>query len=261
MELFPGIDPDEMKVPSGPRIKAKVDGVYHKPGKFDTKVVKDSSFSPMVVIPRSVIEDMSAIIKVCPLEVSWLTLVKRVKPDRFLIYEVILPRQRVSAATTVIDPNWIADEWVKNLKPEELDEKLDDLRGWFHSHILMPVDPSGQDDRQMNEFKKDGCSWFIRGIGNKVGDLKIDIFLFDSGVVFLDVPWTIQEEEDDNNPVVKKWISAVEEKCHEISAKTPFTIGGVERTELPSDILRPHRYKLFVKSPEEWLQLSASKER
>lgn len=261
MELSSRTNPDEMKVPSGPRIKAKVSGVYHKPGKFDTKVVRESSFSPVVLIPRSLIEDMSAIIRVCPVEVSWLTLVKRVKPDRFMIYEVILPRQGVGDATTVIDPNWIADEWVKNIKPEELDEKLDDLRGWFHSHVSMPVDPSGQDDRQMSEFRKDGCSWFIRGIGNKLGDLKIDLFLFDSGVVYLDVPWMIQEEDDENNPVLQKWIAAIEENCHEISVKSSIMIEGLGKSDLTSDGHRLQRYKLFVKSPEEWLQLSTSKER
>src|SRR5690606_38028013 len=64
-------------------------------------------------------------------------------------------------------------------------------------HVNMGVTPSGQDDLQMKTFKDGGHDWFIRLIANKKGEMKLDIYDYNAGVAYIDVPWMelLSEEE------------------------------------------------------------------
>jgi len=56
----------------------------------------------------------------------------------------------------------------------------------------MGVNPSGQDDEQMEHFRQNGCEWFIRAIANKLGKIKFDVFDFTAGIIYEDVQWAIE---------------------------------------------------------------------
>lgn len=105
------------------------------------------------------------------LEVGWLGMVEKVGND-YLITEVYLPEQVVHAAETDIS----ADAMTK-IAMEILDagKCSSQLYYWGHSHVNMQVSPSVQDEEQIDEFLK-ACPLFIRGIYNKLGDSKVDVY-------------------------------------------------------------------------------------
>jgi hypothetical protein len=47
----------------------------------------------------------------------------------------------------------------------------------------MGVTPSGQDEQQIEEFLENGCKQFIRGIYNKLGASKVDVYDVESNCI------------------------------------------------------------------------------
>ena len=118
-------------------------------------------------------------------EVGWLGLVER-RGTNYLVTDVFLPEQEVSAATTEISVdayNKIMFECIRD------GVYNDNLCYWGHSHVNMSVTPSMTDERTTQgyiESTMDG-GFFIRGIYNKSGDSKVDVYQKDgekSGWIF-----------------------------------------------------------------------------
>lgn len=285
----PSITPPK-GAPSGPSVEGKVDGVSLKPHRIDMSCIFHRDRVPQVVIKNSVLDDMRAIVKVSPVEIGWLTLVEQRRDDQgklfFYVYDIIVPLQGVSATTTEIDPTWLQEEFAKglDLSKEEDMKKYNDLRGWFHSHVHMQVNPSDQDDRQMKDFEENGCEWFIRGIANKHGMMKIDLFLYDIGIILKDVSWRPEEEEQETiDPLSQKWIEEVRKKAKLLQTQTTYSGKPVGSTDYsksysthpitPSDsrskattILHradmgkpnPLSTRLFCETVEEWESIRAA---
>ena len=108
----------------------------------------------------------------CPQEVGWLGLVDMLEDGDYLITDIYVPLQTVHGAETDID-----EDAMEALFDQIIDEGNDPskLRYWGHSHVNMGVGPSGQDENQLEEYL-DACDWFIRGIYNKQGAAKVDVF-------------------------------------------------------------------------------------
>jgi hypothetical protein len=105
------------------------------------------------------------------LEVGWLGTVKRI-PQGYLIDQIYLPEQVVSATETLISPDAMATLWEEIFA---VGGDPSELYYWGHSHVNMQVSPSGQDESQVMKFLR-GCPTFIRGIYNKRGDSKVDVY-------------------------------------------------------------------------------------
>lgn len=108
----------------------------------------------------------------CQLEVGWLGVVE-VTTEGYHIKEVYFPNQTVSATETDIGAEAFGDILPQVYADGYSDEQL---RYWGHSHVNMGVTPSGQDESQVAEFLDSGCEFFIRGIYNKSGDSKVDVY-------------------------------------------------------------------------------------
>lgn len=111
-------------------------------------------------------------------EVGWLGTVKRTD-NVFLIEDIYVPAQTVSSVETLIDQNAMSDLW------EEIFAAGGDpstLIYWGHSHVNMEVGPSAQDELQIRRFLK-GCTVFIRGIYNKKGASKVDVYDIENRIV------------------------------------------------------------------------------
>lgn len=116
-------------------------------------------------------------------EVGWLGTVER-EGHRFIIDQIYVPSQEVSSVETLIDHNAMTDLW------EEIFSSGGDpgkLIYWGHSHVNMGVSPSGQDEYQVRRFLR-GCPIFIRGIYNKAGASKVDVYDMDNRIVTQCVP-------------------------------------------------------------------------
>lgn len=135
--------------------------------------------APRVFYTAEVYDQIKFLIAHCEKEVGWLGLVETTGND-YLVTTIYVPEQEVHGAETDIDNDAMAA-----LANEILDANEDPskLFYWGHSHVNMGVSPSGQDEQQVDEYLVN-CPRFIRGIYNKKGDSKVDIFLREEGIVW-----------------------------------------------------------------------------
>lgn len=126
---------------------------------------------------------MDFIVDYCDEEVGWMCYVQEVGND-FLITDVYVPKQEVHATETDISA-----EALNELAFKLMDEHKDpgQLIGWFHSHVDMAVSPSLQDEHMVEDFLENNPV-FIRGIVNKKGASKVDVYYRDFGIAYTCVP-------------------------------------------------------------------------
>lgn len=159
------------------------------------KVVQ--SFVPTVGISSEALAKMSIYVDECTEEIGWLGTAYK-EGNEFYIEDVFLFDQDVHATTTEITPDGLTDFATELLaKGDEGMEIWNNLKMWGHSHVDMAVSPSGQDDAQMVTFKEGGHDWFIRLICNKKGELKVDLYDYQTGVTYLDLKWVEVMSEDE----------------------------------------------------------------
>ncbi len=82
------------------------------------------------------------------------------------------------------------------------------LRFWGHSHVNMHVRPSPSDDRQMEQYAESGYSFMIRGIINKRGELRFDLFDYARKHIVTNLVPTCAPETDMKEPDVAQEIAA-----------------------------------------------------
>lgn len=181
----------------------------------DFKPTTEINASPRVIIRPQVLIDIQTIISLTDLEVGFFGLVKEHEKNLFEVYEILLPKQDISAATCELTPEGVG-ELVEHLLTTRPDA-YNDMRAWFHSHHTMGVGPSDQDDTQFNELAENCDDYFLRGICNKKGRLKIDLNLIALGFSVIDVPWTMMTVGEDKK---EKWEKEFKEKVSQISYKT-----------------------------------------
>jgi hypothetical protein len=143
---------------------------------------------PTVYYTPEVAEQMDYIVEKCTDEVGWLGLVTHYEElDAFLIHRIMVPEQQVHSTTTEI-----SDEGLEKVALELIEEGEDTstMFAWYHSHVNMPVNPSSQDELQVAEYLTN-CPIFIRGIVNKKGDSKVDVYYRDHGIAYTCVPTAI----------------------------------------------------------------------
>jgi hypothetical protein len=147
-----------------------------------------------VSITPDAMKAMQAIINVCPIEVSWLGNVKKIREGHFQINRIHLIEQKSGDADTEISVKGLARLTEKLLKEEGIDA-VNTLKFWGHSHVNMDTFSSGTDDEQLEEFAADNKDFFIRGIANKLGKLSLTVIFPTLGIVIEDVPWAVCQPE------------------------------------------------------------------
>jgi len=146
----------------------------------------------------------------CTKEVGWLGMVTKLDNGDYLIDKIYIPEQTVSGAETDISADAMA------ALAAEIFAEGDDpsrLKYWGHSHVNMGVGPSGQDETQVEEYL-DSHSVFLRGIYNKRGESKVDIYDRTQGVVFQCVPNSVQGLSHEDEAA---WIAVINRNVQERS--------------------------------------------
>lgn len=148
--------------------------------------------SPRVLMTPDAYKAMCLYVEIGPLEVGWQGTVSRTPKGDFIIEKTYLLDQDVTGVETELS----ADARFK--LAFELSEKGDDgideanrMRFWGHSHVRMGTGPSGTDERTMEQFEREGCPWYVRGIFNKLGRGSFTIFLYEQGFRINDAPWAV----------------------------------------------------------------------
>lgn len=163
---------------------------------FREKVELISGDPPMIYIPRDVYSHMFHIVDIAQLEVGWLGTVERTNRGNFIINEIFLLEQEVGSQHTSLSEKGVAELCELLLARKGGIEEVNSLLFWGHSHVNMMTSPSYQDDAQMEEFRRNGAPWFIRGILNRRGTMEFTIYLWQVGVKVVDAAWVVYDQAD-----------------------------------------------------------------
>lgn len=169
---------------------------------------------PTIYITEQAISDMYLLTDECDTEVGWLGTVQVMGegPD-LLINEIFLPKQECHFATTKLSVDGLMDVYNELMERKDGAKLVDQLRFWGHSHVNLDVDPSKQDEEQMEMFKKNKCDYFVRGIVNKKAKMKFDVFYYNTNVACLDCPWAIYFVADEDKRL--QWRQSLKTKVAE----------------------------------------------
>lgn len=191
-----------------------------RPHEF-TRKVRLTGGVPKVYIMPEALKDMYLLTKLVNTEISWMGTVSRIGDD-FLIEEIFLLTQQVSAATTEIMTEGLGElaTEIMTQHPDTGVEMLNKLRLWGHSHVYMGTTPSGQDDKQMDEFEESCDDFFIRQIVNKKGRMEFQLYIYDLGIEIEDAEWEEWVEEDDSE-LEAYWKDLIKDKVSPIVYKLP----------------------------------------
>jgi len=160
---------------------------------------KDYPAEPMIYFTREAWVKQCHLVAKCTKEVGWFALVDYYEDDHaYVITEIVIPEQTVTAAETDIGKEALADAALALI---EQGKDTGKMYAWFHSHVNMGVGPSAQDEYQVEEFLEDlvdqpEVPCFIRGIQNKKGDLKLDVYYVRHGIAYQNVRHGILHDDD-----------------------------------------------------------------
>jgi len=133
-------------------------------------------------------------------EVGFLGSVEKENDETYVIKDIFLFDQEVSASTCIIDEKSLSKLGTEILKKYDSETGMkfyNSIRFWGHSHVGMGVYPSGQDDTQIDELSKDCDDFYIMGIFNKKNEAYFELHLVKEGLYICDVPYSIRNIEKD----------------------------------------------------------------
>ncbi len=170
---------------------------------------------PNVIINPDALTKMHLYVDECADEIGWLgTAYKDEKKNIIYISDVFLFDQEVHSTTTEISPEGLNEFGEKLLLQPNGMDIWNNLKVWGHSHVNMSTSSSSQDDKQMETFVEGGHDWFIRIIANKSGELNLDLYSYDLGVIYNSLPWV--EHGTEEEIVIEGKIAALYEELAEL---------------------------------------------
>lgn len=195
-----------------------------------------NKYEPQVFISKNAYDKTMEYINQSTQEVGWLATATREDRD-YCIHDTYLFEQEVSCVTTEIKEdglNKFAMELMQ--KPDGIDV-WNNMRVWGHSHVNMGVSPSGQDNDQMKLFLDNPNDFFIRIIGNKKENFKIDIWDFKSGIIYENAMFTIVYDKDTEDMLntINKQIKALTNRIEAI-IETPKELKEEIKKELSEKV-------------------------
>ena len=153
------------------------------------------SVMPTIFITSDALAKMSLYIGGCTDEIGWFGFVRDLGKRQYIIDDVILFEQQVHSTTTEITEAMLSRFAEELLTFDNGVDLWNGLKMWGHSHVNMGVSPSGQDDSQMEFFSKSQHDFFIRIIGNKSGDMRLDFYDYINGVSYNNLAYTEYVDE------------------------------------------------------------------
>ena len=154
---------------------------------------------PVIYFTRETWIKQCHLIDKCTQEVGWFAMVEHdAVNNSFTITELVIPKQEVTASETNIDKEDMANTAIALIEQGKDTSKM---YAWFHSHVNMAVSPSTQDEYQIEKYLEDLIDQpeipaFIRGIQNKKGELKLDVYYIQHGIAYQNVKSYVLYDDD-----------------------------------------------------------------
>lgn len=164
------------------------------PHVFQTRATLLFADSPKILILPEAYQIMQLYVELAPHEVGWVGTVTRTAGGDFIIDQTFLLEQEVGPAHTDLTGRDL-DAVTRELLNKGAEEEANRLRFWGHSHVHFGAFPSGTDENTMAKRYDEEFPWYVRGILNKLGDARFDIFFYDQGVSIRDVPWVVWDPD------------------------------------------------------------------
>ena len=172
-------------------------------------------------------------------EIGWLGTCSR-QDDDYIINNVYLFDQEVHETTCEITEeglNKFALELME--KPNGMDI-WNNICLWGHSHVNMGVLPSSQDNKQLDFFLKNMKEgFFIRYIGNKKGEIGLQIVDIDKNIILDETEISIKRvmTEEDVKQIVslEEEIKALNKRIYDIK-KCPEVFANSIKTEIAEKV-------------------------
>lgn len=162
------------------------------------------AFLPIIIISKDALTKMQLYCDLCNTEIGWLGTATYENKSTIYIDDVFLFKQNTHSTTTEITPEGLSEFAEELLQHEDSLSIWNNIRLWGHSHVNMSTAPSTQDNEQMVTFAEGGHDWFLRIIANKKGELSIDLYNYDQGIIYHNLNWweeQSQEELDITNQI------------------------------------------------------------
>lgn len=160
-----------------------------------TKDQPEKYKEPIVYFTPNALRISHYIVEKSSKEVAWMALTKRLDSGDILITdEIFIPKQEATSTDVTITENAMMDMALEIL---ETHDDTSTLLAHFHSHVNMACYPSAQDNAQIEEYFDSMPPYFVRGIFNKKGDIRVDVFFPNSLVGFNTVVTEIMYPGDD----------------------------------------------------------------
>jgi len=166
---------------------------------YTTTLKKTVSDDPIQVLftPKAYIK-MYTLINCYDSEIGWRGIVEHPDKKIFVITDILVFPQKVSAATVDTDEKEY-DEW-KNALPDDIFNKI---RFYGHSHVNMGTNPSNVDMRErtdlISQFGDTG--YLIFGIFNKKGAWSWELYDMETGMVYDEEDLCIDVIFDDDTSI------------------------------------------------------------
>ena len=160
---------------------------------MNAKVIK--GFAPKVYIDNNAYNKMEEYIHQSSDEIGWLGCAEKIN-GAYHITDVFLFKQEVHSTTTEITTEGLNEFAMEIMSTEDGMDIWNNMRVWGHSHVNMSTTPSGQDENQMDLFLENTNDFFIRIIANKKGEYRIDIYDYEIGICYTEVPYDIYYDGD-----------------------------------------------------------------
>lgn len=149
-------------------------------------------------------------------EIGWLGTCSR-QDDDYIINNVYLFDQEVHETTCEITEEGLNKFALELMKTPNGMDIWNNICLWGHSHVNMGVLPSSQDNKQLDFFLKNMKEgFFIRYIGNKKGEIGLQIVDIDKNIILDEKEISIKRimSEEDVNQII-----ALEEEIKELNEK------------------------------------------
>lgn len=172
---------------------------------------------PTITISRKAIRKMDYIIDNVDTEVGWLGTVEERTSEggvpNYYITDIFVPKQDVAPTTCEMQSEGrtqLTMDLLQKYGEDEGEKIVNALKFWGHSHVNMCVSPTSKDDAMILDFRT--RDWFIRGIFNKKGDMKLDVYNFKQNIKYLDITPTIEteltdEEKNELDDIIKNGLT------------------------------------------------------
>ena len=95
--------------------------------------------------------------------------------------------------------------WSETYKDSnKVNDMLNSILFWGHSHVNMSTNPSQQDDDEIMNFANKGKDFYIRGIFNKRGESNITFYDFKNNLKWSNLPFDdyYELDEDDKDMIL-----------------------------------------------------------